>query len=268
MVDQVMNSEDTLHELALAIGSAADTDRALLDVAIVAWERLTGSRKGLNSALLELADGGVIQCQTWASSTGDRKVLRISSGATSGLLKQRIPTNRKVFVVHGRDEILRQSMFSFLRSINLHPLEWRELVTATGTGSPYVAEVLNRAFDLAQAVVVLLTPDEEVCLVERLGGGEEGLQARPNVIFEAGLALARNPNRTIIAEIGVLRPISDLAGKHVVRLDDAASDAVGRRQDLAQRLAAAGCDVSLLGTDWHSVGSFRSSAESGSRRSL
>ena len=163
----------------------------------------------------------------------------------------KIEKERKVFVIHARDKALRKSMFDFLRSINLYPLEWSELILACSSGTPYIREVLNRAFDQAQAVVVMLTPDEDVQLTDRVGGGEIGQQARPNVIFEAGLAMGRNPTRTIIVEVGRLRPFSDIAGMHIIHLDDFADDALARRQDLAQRLERAGCHISLRGSDWH-----------------
>ena len=66
--------------------------------------------------------------------------------------------------------------------------------------------------------------------------------------------MAANQDRTILVEIGNLRPFSDVAGRHVIRLDDSSQ----RRQELAQRLKAAGCPVNLDGTDWHTVGDFDS----------
>lgn len=165
---------------------------------------------------------------------------------------------RAVFVVHGRNEALRNSLFEFLRSINLSPMEWTTAVELTGDGSPYVGQVLDAAFDHATAVVVLLTPDEVAYLQPRYGSGEDdpetqaAPQARPNVLFEAGMALGRDPKHTVIVEIGLVRPFSDIAGRHIVRL----SNDVASRQALAQRLARAGCDVSLSGTDWHTVGDF------------
>ena len=53
--------------------------------------------------------------------------------------------NRSVFVVHGRNEPLRKSIFEFLRSINLSPLEWTTAVELTGEGSPYIGQVLDAA---------------------------------------------------------------------------------------------------------------------------
>ena len=65
---------------------------------------------------------------------------------------------RKVWVVHGRDIVNRDAMFSFLRAINLDPVEWSEARRGTGRPQPYVGEVLDYAFAIAQAVVVILHP--------------------------------------------------------------------------------------------------------------
>ena len=166
---------------------------------------------------------------------------------------------RVVFVVHGRNLKIRDSMFSFLWAVGLHPLEWVEALSATGKASPYIGEVLDQAFSIAQAVVVLLTPDDEAWLREpfRQPGDpphetQLTAQARPNVLFEAGMAMGRSPERTILVEVGNLRPFSDIAGRHVVRLDDSTQ----RRQELALRLQTAGCPVNLSGTAWHSAGDF------------
>jgi hypothetical protein len=177
-----------------------------------------------------------------------------------------VPANRRsVFVVHGRNEDLRRSMFEFLRSINLAPMEWTTAVQLTGEGSPYIGQVLDAAFSHATAVVVLMTPDEVAYLQPRYSAGdadpetEPAAQARPNVLFEAGMALARDPRRTVLVEVGKVRPFSDVAGRHAIRL----TNAVASRQALAQRLADAGCELDLTGTDWHSAGDFSAPSEPG-----
>jgi len=109
---------------------------------------------------------------------------------------------RKVFVVHGRNEQARDEMFQFLRSIGLQPIEWSQAVRLTGKGSPYIGEVLDVAFDEAQAVVVLMTPDEIAYLRSEYASGESdsetqpAAQPRPNVLFEAGIATGRDSRRT------------------------------------------------------------------------
>jgi Predicted nucleotide-binding protein containing TIR-like domain len=166
--------------------------------------------------------------------------------------------SKSVFVVHGRNEALRKATFEFLRSIGLSPLEWTQAVKLTSDGSPYIGQVLDAAFDHAQAIVVLLTPDEVAYLEPRYADRPDDPetqpagQARPNVLFEAGMALGRNATRTVLVEIGECRPFSDVAGRHTVRLNGS----MASRQELANRLETAGCDVDLTGTDWHSTGDF------------
>ena len=164
-----------------------------------------------------------------------------------------------VFVVHGRNAAARDALFAFLRSIGLRPLEWSQAVAATGKASPYIGEVLDAAFSVAQAIVVLMTPDDVACLHETLRKNDDPLyetsptaQARPNVLFEAGMAMGRNPDRTVLVEVGTLRPFSDVGGRHVVRLNDTPQ----KRQELAMRLKSAGCPVDLSGSDWHDAGRF------------
>ncbi len=163
--------------------------------------------------------------------TGDRVAgtIRVVSHPAPG---------RSVFVVHGRNEALRRAMFDFLRSIDLAPMEWGHAVELTGAASPYIGQVLDAAFEHAQAVVVLQTPDEIAYLQPRYGNGEHdpetqpAPQARPNVLFEAGMAMGRNADRTVLVEVGHVRQFSDVAGRHVVRL----SNSLDSRQALAQRV--------------------------------
>jgi predicted nucleotide-binding protein len=170
----------------------------------------------------------------------------------------------KVFVVHGRNEAARNAMFQFLRSLGLKPIEWPQAVLATGKVAPYIGEVLDVAFSTAQAVVVLMTPDDMAYLRPSLQGEREPPfeteptpQARPNVLFEAGMAMGRHPDRTILVELSDLRPFSDVGGRHVVRINNTSS----RRHDLADRLAVAHCPVDLSGRDWHTAGDFDAALE-------
>lgn len=167
---------------------------------------------------------------------------------------------RAVFVVHGRDLATKHAVFAFLRDLDLRPLDWEQLVAATGSAAPYVGDAVARAFPLVQAVVVILTPDDEARLLPTLRGPDEPPheteltgQARPNVLFEAGMALALHPDRTVLAEIGRVRPFSDLAGRHMVRLTGAAASL----HSLATRLRTAGCPVDTSGSGWLDEGRFR-----------
>lgn len=196
-----------------------------------------------------------------SSSESEKQVAEISAK----ILSDKFPEPQKtmnpkcVFVVHGRNMALRDSMFSFLRAIGLQPLEWSQALKETGEASPYIGHVLDTAFSKAQAIVVLMTPDDEARLRAEFHSTHDDLnekqltgQARPNVLFEAGMAMGRNPKRTVLVQLGHLRPFSDIGGRHVLRLTNSSVS----RQELADRLKTAGCEVDLSGTDWHSVGSF------------
>lgn len=171
------------------------------------------------------------------------------------------PDPRAVFVVHGRDAEVRAAMWSYLQDLGLHPLEWDELVCSTGTVTPFTGEVLESAFSKAQAVVVLMTPDDEARLHAELHAEDEPdyelnltCQPRPNVLFEAGMAFGAHPTRTILVEVGRLRPISDLAGRNVVRLGKTKAPL----KALADRLVAAGCAVDQSHDGWLATGRFAS----------
>lgn len=181
-----------------------------------------------------------------------------SSGVTFPASDGSATNTKKVFVVHGRNLAARDAMFGFLRAIGLEPIEWSTAISATGSASPYIGQALDAAFAMAQAVVVLLTPDDIAYLRPEYANGEDDPdrspipQARPNVLFEAGMAIGRHPERTVLVELGSLRPFSDVAGRHAVRLDNSPQ----KRNDLASRLKDAGCDVTTSGSDWLSAGEF------------
>jgi predicted nucleotide-binding protein len=179
----------------------------------------------------------------------------------AGRTESRMATDpRKVAVVHGRNLRARDELFTFLRALDLSPGEWEDAVRATGKGAPYNGEVVQALFADTQAVVVLLTGDEEVTLLpafrQSAADAAPRHQARPNVFFEAGMAFAVNPDRTILVEVGEQTRPSDLHGLNVIRYDGGAK----ARQTLKGRLETAGCRVTRSGTDWLTVGSAASPA--------
>jgi predicted nucleotide-binding protein len=106
--------------------------------------------------------------------------------------------------------------------------------------------VLDAAFREAQAIVVLLTGDD----MARLGKAfvtkddpvyetEPTPQPRPNVLFEAGMAFGRHPDRTILVSLGSTRPFSDIAGRHTLHLVNTEES----KRAFLSMLKIAGCDV-------------------------
>jgi len=170
-----------------------------------------------------------------------------------------VADGRNVFVIHGRNQPARDAMFTFLRAVGLNPIEWDEAVKMTGKASPYVGEILDSAFSNAQAVVAVLTGDDIAHLRPDLQHDDDPEheknptpQARQNVLFEAGMAFGRHPERTIMVELGTLRPFSDVAGRHTVRFRDTPQS----RSQLRERLKTAHSAIKESGTDWMTAGDF------------
>lgn len=206
---------------------------------------------------------GAVSAQLQNESTGQPSSPSAHTTPRSRSAKPDTPgrkrRGKKVFVVHGRDEILRKSLFGFLRSVGLQPIEWNKAMKATGSASPYIGQILDAAFRDAVAVIVLLTGDDEARLRESLRKrtdppyeGELTPQARPNVLFEAGMAFGHRPEATVLVQVGPVRPFSDVGGRHVVHLDNTPE----KRTELVTKLRTAGCTVDLDGSDWLSEGDF------------
>lgn len=232
--------------------------RDLAAIALAAERGIGISRFATNQQLAEIRQAAVAAAPRPVIAEA---VLRAPSSRP--VLKKVKNTKRRrgttVFVVHGRDSAARDAIFAFLRSVGLKPLEWTQALKLVRKGSPYVGEVLEAAFREAAAVVVLMTPDDEARLQRRFlkpsdPAHEKELtgQARPNVLFEAGMAFGKDSNSTVLVQIGEVRPFSDVGGRHVVHLTDQPTS----RQEFVTKLANAGCNVDTSGTDWLTAGTF------------
>ena len=162
-----------------------------------------------------------------------------------------------VFVIHGRQKLL--DFHDFLRAIGLKPFEWAAARRMTEKPNPYTWEIVDTALTKAGAIVALLTPDDEARLRQELWGELENAiekellsQPRQNVLFEAGVAYGRAPQRTVLVRIGSHRPMSDLAGHHILNLNNSPES----RQAVADALQSAGCPVNVSGSDWFRAGDF------------
>jgi predicted nucleotide-binding protein len=173
---------------------------------------------------------------------------REAAAALEAEMNRLIPDRKVVMVIYGHDREAKAALFDWLRAIGLQPREWNQLIRSSGSASPYIGDVLNQAFKDAQAVIAFFTPDERV--IDRTVPENHGawrLQARPNVLIEAGMALITHPQRTVLAVLGPQDLPSDLAGRHYVRLNHTSVEPLN---DLATRLRDAGCDTDLTGSDW------------------
>lgn len=166
---------------------------------------------------------------------------------------------RTVFVICGRNDEIRRSVFGFLRSIGLEPIDELAVINRPGSPIPYSGDVVDAAFGLAQAVVAVLTGDDLARLLPNFCTSGDKLhdtrltpQARPTVLFKAGMALARDRDRTIFVQVGEVRPFEDVEGRYIIQLDNTPQ----KRQTLAALLKEAGCQTNTNGTDWYTAGCF------------
>ncbi|MFD5824308.1 TIR domain-containing protein [Lentzea sp. NPDC060358] len=185
-------------------------------------------------------------------NSGERDKLEVNASGRRG---------NSIFLVHGRDLAIVVAMKQFLRSLGINVVEWNHAVAQTGTPNPYVGDVVMQGLKMSDAAVILFTPDELVRLRDDLVSDSDGVherelqgQARPNVYYEAGIADAIDRQRTILVDVGPVKPFSDASGRLVVRFDGSAS----KRNNLAERLRLAGLEVNTSGDDWLSDGDFES----------
>ena len=252
-------SRSQLYNRIARVSTTRLLDRRLASLQLAADVGLPISRYANAAEIRDLRSGGREPSPPTEAAT---PVVRANSAKNRSRPAKSRATRRPgktVFVVHGRNEKLRRSMFSFLRSVGLTPLEWEKALALTKKGSPYVGEVLDAAFQAAVATIVLLTPDDEARLKREFLKTSDPVeereltgQARANVLFEAGMAFGRHQERTILVQVGSVRPFSDVGGRHVVHL----SNDSAARQRFINRLTIVGCDIDVTGTDWHHEGDF------------
>jgi hypothetical protein len=141
-----------------------------------------------------------------------------------------VVVRRAVFVLHGGDERLRRAVFELLRGLDLRPVDWSRLVARAAEESPDQGWLLQQAFTAHQAAVVVIKVDHE-----RAGDLE--------LLVRAGMARGQQPSRTVVLEIGGTRPV---AGLGAVVLDGSPQSF----EEVAERLAAAGCELKIDDPDW------------------
>jgi hypothetical protein len=158
------------------------------------------------------------------------------------------------FIIHGQDAEPRNELARFLRSLGVNVLSFHQAASSRSSVRMILKTVLS-GIKQADVVIVLFTPDEQAVFHNPRSGtyhgrpGDskwEGWEARPNVIFEAGIAIGVAGKKTIIARLGPVRDFSDLGGIDYVDLDrddakevlrDRVSDILRRPRRAIDRLA-------------------------------
>src|SRR5207249_3133935 len=144
---------------------------------------------------------------------------------------------RKVFVVHGRNNELKETVARYLTQLDLQPIILHEQASAGRT----IIEKFESHADSCFAVL-LLTPDDVGCLAPAASLDSLNKRARQNVIFEWGFFVAKLGRRkacALVAE-GVEIP-SDMDGIVYVPLDQTGA----WKMLFARELKAGGVEIDL-----------------------
>jgi hypothetical protein len=136
----------------------------------------------------------------------------------------------RAFIIQGHDSQTLGELTKFLKSVGIEVIPFFRAPSEEGGIEAVLPKVLNGIKD-ASIVIVLFTPEEQSNFHDPRTGafrahdddGERlgGWQPRPNVILEAGIAVATAENKTVLVKIGPVRIPSDLAGILFVDLDKA-----------------------------------------------
>jgi predicted nucleotide-binding protein len=163
-----------------------------------------------------------------------------------------MPDPKQVFIIHGRNIAARIAVEQFLRVVGLQPVDFDQLAADQG-GSAFIGDIVRAGLERAQAIVALFTPDEYAALRGDHRGDRDRAddlhrwQARPNVLFEAGMAYGMAQRRTVLVTLGGdVSLFSDVAGLHVVSLDNSTTS----RAKLRQKLIGVGCTLDQRADAW------------------
>ena len=142
------------------------------------------------------------------------------------------PEDKEVFVVHGKNKEVLDSVKAFLNGLGLIPIILSE---QPGKGRTIIKKFEDHA--RVKYAVALLTPDDRAFPNET--GDEKELRARQNVIFEMGFFVGLLGRQRVAALLlGEIQIPSDYAGVEYIKL----SESTWKRK-LYQELHAAGFDV-------------------------
>ena len=142
--------------------------------------------------------------------------------------------NRKVFIVHGHDELAMNQLARFLLKLNFEPIVLHEQASQGST----IIEKIEEYSDVGYAVV-LYTPCD---FGGKLGSeGNPNSRARQNVVFEHGYLIAKVGRKNVSALVkGKVETPGDISGVVYIKME---SDSW--QVQLAKELRASGFEVDM-----------------------
>ncbi len=174
------------------------------------------------------------------------------SGDTRGMNQM---DRRQIFVVYGHDPDALKAFSEFLEDLDLRVLTFKraraetiQTMRAKDRGRVVTTlDVVQHATRSAGAILCLLTPDEVARPRKGTTRGRGEHRPRPNVIFEAGLAMMERPEATLLVKVGPMKNWSDVDGVQYAKFSNVPED----RQELVEWLEALDLQVDSRKTkDW------------------
>ncbi len=132
--------------------------------------------------------------------------------------KKPLLDNKKIFIVHGHDEVLRYKLKDYLQNILGYPEPI--ILSEIASSGRTIIESFEEETEHAGLVFALLTPDDFM--------NDASMRARQNVIFELGYfigKLGRKSGRVIVLVKGNVDIPSDLSGILYIHIDKGIEEA-------------------------------------------
>ncbi|HZS79002.1 MAG TPA: TIR domain-containing protein [Ktedonobacteraceae bacterium] len=168
--------------------------------------------------------------------------------------------SRNVYLVHGQNSAATRAMCEFLQSLELVPITKETVVKLMGETAPFIGQIIDAAFEHANAVIVLFTGDDLARLrsdlqkdSEKAAGRDFAYQPGQDQVFEAGYAFGRYPEHTILLQLGNMQLFSDIDGMYIPIFTGKEDE----RRSLIDKLKKVGCTLKDDGDKWRKAGNFR-----------
>ncbi len=152
------------------------------------------------------------------------------------LTDEAVVKNKKVFIVHGHDDLLKESVARLVEKIGLEAVILHE----QPKGGKTIIGKLEELADRVGYAIILYTPCDE----GREKGSEDSKpRARQNVVFEHGLFIGKlGSERVCVLRKGEVEKPSDDQGILYIEVKDGSND---WKYQVAKELKKAGYDVDL-----------------------
>ena len=186
----------------------------------------------LGKCLFSALDSGLADSESSYFRPAERMIAAAARGPQRPKAKS---GNRRIFIVHGRDEAAKEGVARYLAQLRLTPVILHELAS----GGKTIIEKFEVHADVDFAVV-LLTPDD-------IGGLNDSSdkvkpRARQNVFLELGFFFGRlGRGRVAALHKGELELPSDYDGVVFIKMDDAGA----WKMVLAREMKSAGLKIDL-----------------------